>query len=63
MDDIVFRSFNIFVYENLANHMKKSSRLVLMGVITFFIGLKIKQIDNGTFISQAKNTNEVIKKF
>ena len=35
----------------------------LMGELTFFLGLQIKQSTNETFISQIKYTKELIKKF
>nr|XP_016474585.1 PREDICTED: uncharacterized mitochondrial protein AtMg00810-like [Nicotiana tabacum] len=34
-----------------------------MGELTFFLGLQIKQLQKGTFISQTKYTKELIKKF
>jgi len=35
----------------------------MMGELTFFIGLQIKQTKDGTFIYQEKYTKEVMKKF
>jgi len=35
----------------------------MMGELTFFLGLQIKQMENGTFISQTKYCKEVLKKF
>ena len=35
----------------------------LMGELTFFLGLQIKQAPEGTFIHQAKYTKEILKKF
>ena len=35
----------------------------MMGELTFFLGLQIKQTNDGTFINQAKYTKEIIKKF
>nr|KYP43945.1 Retrovirus-related Pol polyprotein from transposon TNT 1-94 [Cajanus cajan] len=34
-----------------------------MGELTFFLGLQIKQMSNGIFISQSKYCNEILKKF
>ena len=35
----------------------------MMGELTFFLGLQIKKMENGTFISQTKYYKEVLKKF
>jgi len=35
----------------------------MIGELTFFLGLQIKQMESGTFISQSKYCKEVLKKF
>ena len=35
----------------------------LMGELTFFLGLQIKQLDDDIFISQGKYINDLLKKF
>nr|KYP72326.1 Retrovirus-related Pol polyprotein from transposon TNT 1-94 [Cajanus cajan] len=35
----------------------------MMGEVTFFLGLQIKQLNNGIFVSQSKYCNELLKKF
>ena len=35
----------------------------MMGELTFFLGLQIKQVKEGTFIHQGKYTKDVLKKF
>ncbi|XP_059635304.1 uncharacterized mitochondrial protein AtMg00810-like [Cornus florida] len=35
----------------------------MVGELTFFQGLQVKQLDNGIFISQSKYANELVKKF
>ncbi|WP_248788874.1 hypothetical protein, partial [Escherichia coli] len=35
----------------------------MMGELTFFLGLQIKQSKEGVFINQAKYTRELLKKF
>jgi hypothetical protein len=34
-----------------------------MGELTFFLGIQVKQTKEGTFVHQAKYTNDLIKKF
>jgi hypothetical protein len=37
--------------------------MCMMSVLTFFLGFQIKQVKNGTFISQMKYTRDILKKF
>ena len=34
-----------------------------MGELTFFLGLQVKQLDNGTFISQEKYARDLVNKY
>jgi len=46
-----------------ASIMQEEFEMSMMGELTFFLGLQIKQMENGTFISQSKYCKEVLKKF
>ena len=35
----------------------------MMGELTFFLGLQVRQLTNGIFINQVKYTKELLKKF
>jgi hypothetical protein len=35
----------------------------MMGELTFFLGIQVKQMKQGTFIHQAKCTKDLMKKF
>jgi hypothetical protein len=35
----------------------------MMGELTFFLGIQVKQMKRGTFVHQAKYTNDLMKKF
>jgi len=43
--------------------MQGEFEMSMMGEFTFFLGLQIKKMENGTFISQSKYCKEVLKKF
>ena len=47
----------------LCKYMQEEFEMSMMGELTFFLGLQIKQMENGTFISQSKYCKEVLKKF
>jgi hypothetical protein len=35
----------------------------MMGELTFFLGIQVKQMKQGTFVHQAKYTKDLMKKF
>jgi hypothetical protein len=35
----------------------------IMGELTFFLGIQVKQTKHGTFVHQAKYTKDLMKKF
>ncbi|KAK2975554.1 hypothetical protein RJ640_011567 [Escallonia rubra] len=43
--------------------MSKEFEMSMMGELTFFLGLQIKQSKDGIFINQAKYTKELLKRF
>jgi hypothetical protein len=43
--------------------MTDSFEIFMMRVLTFFLGFQIKQVKEGTFISQIKYTRDILKKF
>ncbi|XP_027767740.1 uncharacterized protein LOC114074016 [Solanum pennellii] len=51
------------LYENFASLMKGEFEMSLMGELSFFLDLQIKQSDKGIFINPGKYAKELIKKF
>jgi hypothetical protein len=43
--------------------MTKIFEMSMMGELKFFLGFQIKQLRDGTFISQTKYNNDMLKKF
>jgi hypothetical protein len=43
--------------------MTDSFEMPMMDILTFFLGFQIKQVKEGTFISQTKYTRDIFKKF
>jgi hypothetical protein len=61
MDDIVFGgSSNSHVARF---DMSKKFEMSMMGELQFFLGLQIKQSKEGTFVHQAKYTQDIVRKF
>ena len=43
--------------------MTKRFEMSMMDELKFFLGFQIKQVKDGTFISQTKYTHDMLKKF
>ena len=63
VDDIVFGSTNPSFSEEFGRMMTEKFEMSMMGELKFFLGLQIKQLKNGIFISQSKYIKDILKKF
>ena len=63
VDDIIFGATNEKLCQVFAKHMQDEFEMSMMGELTYFLGLQIKQTNEGIFINQAKYTKELLKKF
>ncbi|KAI3758325.1 hypothetical protein L6452_05885 [Arctium lappa] len=63
VDDIIFGSTNQKYCDKFSELMKSEFEMSLMGELTFFLGLQVKQISEGTFISQSKYVSEILQKY
>ncbi|GJV98841.1 putative ribonuclease H-like domain-containing protein [Tanacetum coccineum] len=62
VDDIIFGS----TFQNLCDDLEKIMHdefEINMGELNFFLGLQIKQIEDGIFFNQSKYIKEMLKKF
>jgi hypothetical protein len=63
VDNIIFGSTNQSWVDEFSRIMTKRFEMSMMGELKFFLGFQIKQLKDGTFISQTKYTNDMLKKF
>ncbi|GJX37217.1 putative ribonuclease H-like domain-containing protein [Tanacetum coccineum] len=63
VDDIIFGSTKKSLCVEFEQMMHKRFQMSSMGELTFFLGLQVKQKDNGIFISQDKYVADILKKF
>ncbi|GKD15764.1 putative ribonuclease H-like domain-containing protein, partial [Tanacetum coccineum] len=63
MDDIIFGSTKRPWCDEFEALMKSRFQKSSMGELTFFLGLQVKQKEDGIFISQDKYVAEILKKF
>jgi len=63
VDDIIFGFTNQNLCEQFVAAMQGESEMSMMGELNYFLGLQIKQLNHGTFLSQTKYCKELLKKF
>jgi hypothetical protein len=63
IDDIIFGSTNELFCEEFGKMMSKEFEMSMIGELSFFLGLQIKQLKDGIFISQSKYLKDMLKKF
>ena len=56
VDDIIFGSTNPKLCERLSKLMQSRYQMSMMGEMSYFLGLQVKQTDDGIFINQSKYT-------
>nr|GEW21621.1 hypothetical protein [Tanacetum cinerariifolium] len=63
VDDIIFGSTKKSLCDEFEQTMYKIFQMSSMGELIFFLGLQVKQKDDGIFISQDKYLADILKKF
>ncbi|GKB17825.1 retrovirus-related pol polyprotein from transposon TNT 1-94 [Tanacetum coccineum] len=63
VDDIIFGSTSQNLCDDFAKIMHDEFEMSMMGELNFFLGLQIKQIEDGIFFNQSKYIKEMLKKF
>jgi hypothetical protein len=64
IDDIIFGSTNQEFCEEFREMMSGEFEMSMIGeLLSFFLGLQVRQTKNGTFICQSKYVNDLLKRF
>jgi hypothetical protein len=63
VDDIIFGSTNKSTCEEFSRIMIQKFKMSMMGVLKYFLGFQVKQLQDGTFISQTKYIQDILNKF
>ncbi|GJR45904.1 putative ribonuclease H-like domain-containing protein [Tanacetum coccineum] len=63
VDDIIFGSTRKEMCTEFEKMMHKKFQMSSMRELTFFLGLQVKQMEDGIFISQDKYVDEILNKF
>ncbi|GJY38414.1 retrovirus-related pol polyprotein from transposon TNT 1-94, partial [Tanacetum coccineum] len=63
VDDIIFGSTCQDLCDDFSKLMHDEFEMSMMGELNFFLGLQIKQLEDGIFFNQSKYVKEMLKKF
>jgi hypothetical protein len=63
VDDIIFGSTNQNFCEKFGKMMASEFEMSMIGKLSYFLSLQIKQMKNDTFVSQGKYIKDMLKKF
>jgi hypothetical protein len=63
MDDIIFGDSSHTLVSRFQEMMENEFQMSMMGELTFFLCIQVKQTKQGTFVHQAKYMKDLMKKF
>ena len=63
VDDIVFGSTITHLSHEFSEEMKMKFEMSMVGELNYFLGLQVKQRNNGIFIFQEKYAKNLVKRF
>jgi hypothetical protein len=63
MDDIIFGGSSHTLVSRFQEMMESEFQMSMMGELTFFLGIQVKQTKQDTFVHQAMYTKELMMKF
>ena len=63
MDDLIYIGHDIDTFESFKQSMQKKFSMIDMGRMRYFLGVEVKKIDEGIFISQSKYAAVILARF
>jgi hypothetical protein len=63
VDNIIFGDSSHTLVSRFQEMMESEFQMSMMGELTFFLGIQMKQTKRGTFVHQTKYTKDLMKKF
>jgi hypothetical protein len=63
VDDIIFGGSSHSLVSSFQEMMDNEFQMSMMGELTFFLGIQVKQTKQVTFVHQAKYTKDLMNKF
>ncbi|KAK2982872.1 hypothetical protein RJ640_009714 [Escallonia rubra] len=63
VEDLIFTGNNPSMFDEFKDAMAREFEMTDMGLMSYYLGLEVKQMKDGIFMSQEGNAKEVLKKF
>jgi hypothetical protein len=63
VDNIIFGGSSHTLVSRFQEMMESEFQMSMIEELTFFLGIQVKQLKQGTFVHQAKYTKDLMKKF
>ncbi|XP_050895226.1 uncharacterized protein LOC127101827 [Lathyrus oleraceus] len=63
MDDVVFGGMSHEMVQHFVKQMQSEFEMSLVGELTYFLGLQVKQMEDSVFLCQSKYARSIVKKF
>ncbi|KAK3026887.1 hypothetical protein RJ639_041356 [Escallonia herrerae] len=63
VDDLIFIGNCMKMFDDFKKEMAKEFEMIDIDLMSYYLGIKIKQIDDGIFISQEAYAKKVLKRF
>ena len=61
MDDLIFIGNYQQMFENFRETMKQQFEMIDLGLMSYFLGIEVQQMDDGIFISQKRYALGILK--
>ena len=61
MDDLIFIGNYQQMFENFRETMKQQFEMIDLGLMSYFLGIEVQQMDDGIFISQKMYALDILK--
>jgi len=63
LDDLIFTGSDDFLVTNFKEVMKSEFEMTDLGLLRYFLGIEVKQTENGISISQEKYAADILERF
>jgi hypothetical protein len=63
VDNLIFTGNNPSMFEDFKKAMIQEFEMTDIGLMSYYLGIEVKQMEKGIFISQASFAREIVKKF
>ncbi|KAA0047101.1 reverse transcriptase [Cucumis melo var. makuwa] len=63
VDDLIFTGNCASIFEDLKKAMTQEFEMTDIGLMSYYLGIEVKQSEEGIFISQERYTREILEKF